>query len=357
MLEADRHVRFPCRGFTALMVAGFASCWQAPGWLFLLTVLSAPAARADQVGFALVSAPDPPGEPLRVGIWYPTKAAASEADLGLFTQVVATNAPVDGHAHPLIVMSHGNGGSLEGHYDTALALARAGFVVAAMTHTGDNYRDQSKATALADRPRAVHAVIDYMVSAWPQHGAIDPRRIGAFGFSSGGFTVLVAVGGIPDLKTVAPYCALHSDTYVCNILKAHPVDADHPIPDEAWIADRRIKAAVVAAPAIGFTFGRSGLRTVRIPIQLWRAADDHILPSPDYAEAVRDALPQKPEYHVVPGADHFDFLAPCSEALARVAPDICRDDGGFDRAAFHRDFDREVVRFFKTTLSRQTGLP
>ena len=50
---------------------------------------------------------------MRVGIWYPTKAAAIEADLGLFTQVVAANAPVDGHAHPLIVMSHGNGGSLE----------------------------------------------------------------------------------------------------------------------------------------------------------------------------------------------------------------------------------------------------
>jgi predicted dienelactone hydrolase len=91
---------------------------------------------------------------------------------------------------------------------------------------------------------------------------------------------------------------------------------------------------------------------VGIPVQLWRAGDDHILPSPDYAEAVRDALPRKPEYHVVPGAGHFDFLAPCSEALARVAPDICSDDGGFDRAAFHRSFDREVVRFFSTTLRR-----
>jgi predicted dienelactone hydrolase len=133
-------------------------------------------------------------------------------------------------------------------------------------------------------------------------------------------------------------------------LKQHPVSSDHPIPVEAWVADRRIRAAVVAAPAIGFTFRGAGLRNVHLPIQLWRAEDDHILPSPDYAEAVRDALPHPPEYHVVPGADHFDFLAPCSEALASAVPVICQEQGGFDRAAFHRMFNQDVVRFFEQTL-------
>jgi predicted dienelactone hydrolase len=61
-------------------------------------------------------------------------------------------------------------------------------------------------------------------------------------------------------------------------------------------------------------------------------------------------LPRPPEYHVVAGADHFDFLAPCSEPLAQVAPMICEERGGFDRAAFHRTFNREVVRFFSKTL-------
>jgi predicted dienelactone hydrolase len=172
---------------------------------------------------------------------------------------------VEGHARGLIVISHGNGGSLEGHYDTAMALARTGFVVAAMTHTGDNYRDQSRATKLADRPRAVHAVIDYMLSAWPQHVAIDPAKIGVFCFSLGGFTALVSVGGVPDLTTIEPYCASHASTYVCGVLKAHPIDHDHPIHAEDWIADRRIKAAVVAAPTIGFTFSPSGFARCTFP--------------------------------------------------------------------------------------------
>jgi predicted dienelactone hydrolase len=43
-----------------------------------------------------------------------------------------------------------------------------------------------------------------------------------------------------------------------------------------------------------------------------------------------------PDSHVVPGADHFAFLPPCSESLAAAAPQICADAAGFARAAFHR---------------------
>jgi predicted dienelactone hydrolase len=320
--------------------------WCVAAVVIALMGLVAHSAVAGEVGFAMASVPDPPGEPLQVGIWYPTTATPSEQDVGLFTQTVAPGAPVDGGGHGLIVFSHGNGGTFEGHYDTALALAQAGFVVAAMTHTGDNYRDHSRELLLADRPRAVHAVIDYMLASWSGHAALDPAKVGVFGFSAGGFTALVSAGGVPDMTKVAPYCAGHAETFTCRLLASHP-EGVQPVPAGSWIADPRIKAAVVAAPAVGFAFSQAGLEKVTIPIQLWRAEDDHILPSPDYAEVVRDALPRPPEYHVVAGADHFDFLAPCSDPLATVAPEICQEIGGFDRAAFHREFDREVVRFFE----------
>ena len=87
-----------------------------------------------------------------------------------------------------------------------------------------------------------------------------------------------------------------------------------------------------------------------VPIQLWRGDSDEILPHPNYAQAVYDRLPVKPEYHVVPNAGHFAFLAPCTPSLAAVAPEICRDPAGFDRAAFHREFNPAVVAFFKAKL-------
>ena len=65
---------------------------------------------------------------------------------------------------------------------------------------------------------------------------------------------------------------------------------------------------------------------------------------------MRANLPRPPEFHLVAKADHFDFLAPCSAELAKVAPDICQSLAGFDRAEFHQRFDAEVVRFFRETL-------
>jgi predicted dienelactone hydrolase len=44
-------------------------------------------------------------------------------------------------------------------------------------------------------------------------------RIGMFGFSAGGFTALVAVGGTPNMRTVAPYRAAHPDEWSCRMLK------------------------------------------------------------------------------------------------------------------------------------------
>jgi predicted dienelactone hydrolase len=77
----------------------------------------------------------------------------------LYTQNVA----VSGHSLPLVVISHGVQGSLASHYDTAIALAQAGFTVAAVTHTGDNGQDQSyvgNRIDLTNRPAEMRRLVD-----------------------------------------------------------------------------------------------------------------------------------------------------------------------------------------------------
>jgi predicted dienelactone hydrolase len=314
-----------------------------------LVIATAPATAA---GFQRVTVPDPGDQPLEVGLWYPSDAPASPQPLGSFSQTVAVDGPVAGSRLPLVVISHGTGGSFSEHYDTALALAEAGFVVAAVTHTGDNYRDQSKMAQVADRPRHVSRLLDYMFAAWPARDQLDPARVGMFGFSSGGFTALVSIGGVPDMTRVGPYCAEHRQDFACRVTRERHIDVPAPPPATAWVHDARIKAAVVAAPALSFTFTPTGLSAVSVPVQLWRAEEDEILPHPNYAQAVYEALPTKPDYHVVPNAGHFAFVPPCSEALAQRAPDICRDAPDFDRAAFHEKFNAAVVAFFKARLPR-----
>jgi predicted dienelactone hydrolase len=316
----------------------------------LATLLTLAAAPALAVGFERVSVPDPDGPPLEAGIWYPTDAPASPQPLGLFAQNVAAGEPVAGRDLPLVVMSHGTGGTFEGHYDTALALADAGFVVASVTHTGDNYRDQSAFGRVENRPRHIKALVDYMLASWPHRDVLDPLRIGMFGFSAGGFTALVMIGGVPDMARVASFCATHPDDWACKKLRELRGGLPAPVPPTAFVHDARIAAAVIAAPAIGYVFTPEGLSGVKVPIQLWRGDHDEILTHPHHAQNVYDGLSIKPEYRVVPNAGHFAFLAPCSAALQSIAPDICRDPDGFDRIAFHREFNAAVVAFFKAKL-------
>jgi predicted dienelactone hydrolase len=313
--------------------------------LAILTLAATPALAA---GFERVTAPDSDGPPLEAGIWYPSEAPGSSQPLGLYQQTVATGAAVAGRNLPLIVMSHGSGGSFEGHYDTALALAEAGFVVAAVTHTGDNYRDHSGFTQVENRPRHIKALVDYMLASWPHRDLIDQTRIGMFGFSAGGFTALAIVGGTPDLTRVAPYCAAHPDEWACRKAKEFQTEA-RTMP-AAFVHDPRISAAVIAAPAIGYSFTPEGLADIKASIQLWRGDSDEMLPHPRHAQNVYESLPTKPEYHVVPNAGHFAFLAPCTAMAERFAPEICRDPAGFDREAFHREFNPAVVAFFKAKL-------
>jgi predicted dienelactone hydrolase len=308
---------------------------------------------AADAGFQEVQVPNPGDQPITVGIWYPTVEPAREQRFGIQTQVVApSGAPVAGEHLPLVVMSHGTGGFYGSHYDTALALARAGVVVAALTHPGDNYMDKSRAGQVRRRPPQLQRVLDYMLTEWPDRVRIDPEHIGAFGFSAGGFTVLAAIGGAPDFSKIRPHCEAHPDYFECTLNKraaiAPPPAAD--VSDATSFRDPRIKAAVITAPALGYTFDREGLDPVTIPIQLWSAEFDHILPAPDYADSVRANLPRPPEFHLVAKADHFDFLAPCSAELAKIAPDICQSIAGFDREEFHQRFNAEVVRFFRETL-------
>jgi predicted dienelactone hydrolase len=319
--------------------------------LFSAVVMIATAvagACAHAAGFQQGLAADPDGKPLVVGVWYPSQAAGKPVSLGPTTMTVAFNAPLNGKALPMVVISHGTGGSFLGHFDTAIALADAGFVVVAMNHTGDNYADQSRSVDIMDRPRQVSRVIDHMLSTWEGHTAIDPARIGMFGFSAGGFTTLASIGGIADFATIGPMCQQYPQDFACQLLAKSRSQV--AVPTAAAANDTRIKAAVVAAPALGFTFSPDGLKNVKVPVQLWRAENDVVVPHPRYAEAVRLAMPEAPEYHVVPNAGHFDFLAPCGDALASMAPVICAGSPGFDRPAFHVAFNASVVRFFKNTL-------
>jgi predicted dienelactone hydrolase len=315
--------------------------------LFLVGLTLLVPGSAYAAGFQLRTVPDVDDRPISVGIWYPSADPASR-QRRLDDMTVALNGALTGNALPLVVISHGTGGGALGHSDTAIALADAGFVVAAPTHTGDNYQDQSSVGTerwLTDRPRHIHRVIDYMLVDWPERIRLDPRRIGFFGFSAGSLTGLIVVGATPDLARFRTFCTNQPTDFTCSFLQQRRSELlsgtqRRPV----WFSDERVKAAVLAAPGPMPMFDTKAIAKVKVPLQLWTASQDISVAEAGVVWLARQ-LSVLAEHHSVPNADHFAFLRPCNGTVP-----ICFDPPGFDRAAFHDTFNKAVVGFFRSRL-------
>jgi predicted dienelactone hydrolase len=306
------------------------------------------ASTADAAGIQLLNS-DPN---LAGAIWYPCLGESKNVALGklaLSDDIALTgvkDCPTASAQLPLIIFSHGRSGWFGGHNDTAEALADAGFVVAAITHPGDNGNDTSQSETLsgwASRPADIVRLIDFVLKDWKDRDAIDPSRIGLFGFSKGAFTGLVLAGATLDFQRTASYCT--DNTRFCAQVRGGDVPQNLP-------SDIRIRAAVLADPAPTTAFTKDTLSSIHVPLQVWRSelgAKDRGV-APEGVARVFSALPGQPEVHIVP-AGHFAFLPPCSPRFAASQPRFCTDPAGFDRAAFHRDFNASVVRFFRDHLA------
>jgi predicted dienelactone hydrolase len=327
----------------------FASCVFC-AFLFLVQVAAA------QIGFQRVSIADPPGKPIAAAVWYPSSAKDSRQQLALFEQNVAPDGPITGTNLPVIFISHGTQGSLASHYDTALALAQAGFLAVAFTFTGDNTQDQSyvgNRIDLIDRPRQLKRVIAFMLDEWNDRAHLNPNAVGVFGFSLGAFAAFVEIGGVPDLARMAQLCRERPDAPECEFIKQNHGDQLDPTSDTPmWAHDARIRAAVIAAPAVSYLFGPHSLDKVKIPVQLWRGTLDTMAPDAWNSGVAIKTLPNPPDLHTVTDAGHMAFLAPCSDALREAAAFVCTDAPGFDRVAFHKQFNQDVIAFFSRTLLR-----
>lgn len=109
--------------------------------------------------------------------------------------------------------------------------------------------------------------------------------------------------------------------------------------------------AIVAADPLNL-FDAAGLKSVRIPVQLWASELGGDGVELAHIEAVRAALPQPPDYHLAKGAGHFAYIAPCPVELADEAAEICTDPEGFDRVAWHRSMNAAIVAFFRQHLPK-----
>jgi predicted dienelactone hydrolase len=308
----------------------------------LLALLSAAPAAAHEAGLLRVPVSDT--VPFDAWVWYPTATPETEIPVGPFRISVAREAPPADGRFPVVLLSHGSGGTPLSHRELAAALARAGHVVVAPVQVGDSSgrldgRDDGR--ALIDRPRQV-LLAERAVEADPRlSGRLDPERRLMVGYSAGGYTALVLAGATPDFDRFRSHCAAHPrDRGDCGV---GPVKLP-TVPAEGFAREPRLTALVLIDP-LALPFDRVGLAAVRQKLLLIRPADDSYLPAAPNSEALAAALPRTPERLTTPGR-HFVYVDPCPAPLVEAEPLICRDADGVDRVRLHRELEAAIVDFF-----------
>ncbi len=335
--------------------------------IFLLSM--ALPAFASGVGFTRIAVDDPMGGTMQVSLWYPADVSGGTVSLGPFNFPATRDAAVMAGRHGLVVISHGTEGSDLGHRNLAIALARAGFITAAPLHPRNNYRDNSgvgRRIVMEGRPRQIGAVVDALKSdaGWRKH--IDASRIGAFGFSLGGYTVLAAAGAKADPSNVIGHCISGPADPFCNIVGPLSASMREAIEREYQegaieVSGPRFCAISIADP-VAVPFSDDALaKLVTRHVQVWRPEQENTLLAAAHASRVVRQLNLRADTEivtetVVTGAQHYSFLAPFPAQLQAVLPrQLTEDAPGFDRKAFQARFAAEVTDFFLQHMKSCTG--
>ncbi|CAE6733155.1 alpha/beta hydrolase family protein [Paraburkholderia aspalathi] len=316
---------------------------------------------------------------LVTSIWYPADLTLSEVahDIGAHGRpffhghpaVVDAPVSIARAKYPLLVLSHGTGGTADSLDWLASALAAAGYIVAGTNHPGNNAVEPMTRDGFMlwwERATDASEVLDGVL-ADPMLGPhVDRERIGAVGFSLGGYTVLELAGARTDLAAFEHFCSSPQADAICHPPEASRIHEDPAAPALTFATlspetkesraragdsyrDPRIKAVFAIAPALGEAFDSTSFADVSVPVSLLAGEADVTAPVDTNIHRIAGFMP-KATVTTVPGASHYTFLDTCLPAGVEHLASMCMDNPGVDRDAIHAQTAQRAIDFFAATL-------
>jgi predicted dienelactone hydrolase len=308
---------------------------------------------------------------LRTTVWYPTDdtVAAAPWVLGppnapLFRLGSSTpRAPLalNVRSRPLVVLSHGTGGSAAMLAWLAEPLAAAGYIVAAVNHHG-NTSAEAEPTAAGftlwwERATDVSRVIDRLLADSVFGAHIDTTLIGVAGFSLGGYTTLMLAGARTSVGAFQTFCGSPARDATCEPQPEFPhlaagfenVRRDPAVSaslerEHLSFRDARMRAAYAIAP-VGRMLTDESLDGIRLPVRIVVGSADRSAPPATNGQYMARRIPGA-TFELIPDAGHYTFLAECEPAGQAQRPDLCQDSFTIDRAEIHRRVAADALTFF-----------
>ena len=300
--------------------------------------------------------------PVKWSCWYPASLDSStnehrfggNGDQPLFTggQIASGAAISDAQKEwPLVVLSHGTGGTAKGMSWLATRLVKSGCICIGVDHHGNTASEPYRAEGFIcwwERPSDLSFMIDGIDLISPIKGRVDLTNIAVTGFSLGGYTAFALSGAITSMKQFETWLN-------CN---PSPLGGPREFPNidkqisrlmsssirfrQSWdqhgdsYFDSRVSKCVALAPAPPVrSFIPQSVSDIGCPTFIIAGEADLEAPFHQCAQWLSNQNSHFQLKSLGEDVGHYVFLAECTEEGKCAEPDICVDHPTIVRSEIH----------------------
>lgn len=326
--------------------------------IVIASALCATSTLADNVGLTEIEIDAAHhGRSMSAAIWYPTSAdnltPSRVAENPVFVGVDATvDAPVAEGRHPVVLVSHGTGGTYRSLAWLSAGLAERGAIVVAVDHPNGTWSDfdLSKAVFHWTRAQDLSTALDALGQNPKFAAHMDAERVMATGFSFGGWTALSLGGLRANHEGIVKTCTSMPEMSMCEAFMSPRVNLPG-IDKNDWnasYADARVTHVAAIDP--GFVWGLSSgdMSNVKTTLVSLGTGEDRLLAADFDQSGFRDLVPQASVLAISP-ANHFTAMPVCQPAGAAILKEedddpVCTDPEGTNRYQVHLQIIDRLAR-------------
>jgi len=313
--------------------------------------------------------------PLRTAIWYPASPGAefrhhrvSIFKTGKYS--VGAKLSTQMEKFPLVIVSHGTGGSWVSTAWICNRLARQGFIVAALNHHGNTAAEPSLMLEgfmlWWERASDISAILDVLEVDAVFGPRIAREKIGVVGYSLGGYTALASVGVQLEIERWSSFSHENPKDPISSL----PPESRYSIRDvwkamennskiqESWknansnFREKRVRCAFAIAPVASPLFMRESLAAVDVPVGLLVGSHD----TQSLPEQVRSNISDmilNSKLHILQEVGHYTFISEGTFLGRQIAPALLKDRRRINRHEIHNQVAQHVIEAFERCFEQK----